>query len=65
MKTLRILIGSPGDVAEERKQNAQGARHYGGHPATAVQVILATTVVSLVTTPLVISLVMPWLGLGE
>jgi len=41
------------------------ARHYGGHPATAVQVILATTVVSLVTTPLVISLVMPWLGLGE
>ena len=31
------------------------ARLYGGHPATAVQVVLATTVVSCVTTPLVIS----------
>jgi len=31
------------------------ARLYGGHPATAVQVVLATTVISCVTTPLVIS----------
>lgn len=31
------------------------ARLYGGHPATAVQVVLATTVVSCLTTPLVIS----------
>ena len=40
------------------------ARHYGGHPATAVQVILSTTVTSLVATPLIISLVMAWLKIG-
>lgn len=39
------------------------ARHYGGHAATAVQVILATTLVSLVSTPFVISLGMQWLGM--
>ena len=31
------------------------AKLYGGHPTTAVQVVLATTVVSIVTTPLVIT----------
>lgn len=35
--------------------NIMIARHYGGHAATAVQVVLATTVVSLATTPLVIA----------
>lgn len=39
------------------------ARHYGGHPPTAVQVILATTVASLITIPLVISAMVKWLGL--
>ena len=32
------------------------ARHYGGHPETAVRVVTYTTVASLITTPLVISL---------
>jgi malate permease and related proteins len=36
------------------------ARHYGGHPETAVQVIVATTVVSVVSLPLVVGLGM-WL----
>ncbi len=31
------------------------ARHYGGHAATAVQVVIATTLVSMITTPLVIA----------
>lgn len=31
------------------------AKLYGGHPTTAVQVVLATTVVSMITTPLVIT----------
>lgn len=39
------------------------ARHYGGHAATAVQVILATTVVSLFSTPLMIAFGMRMLGL--
>ena len=39
------------------------ARHYGGHAATAVQVVLATTVVSLVSTPLMIAFGMRLLGL--
>ncbi len=41
------------------------ARHYGGHAATAVQVVLATTVVSLASTPLMITFGMRMLGLGE
>jgi predicted permease len=41
------------------------ARHYGGHAATAVQVVLATTVVSLITTPFVLAFVLQWLGLGQ
>jgi predicted permease len=40
------------------------ARHYGGHAATAVQVVLATTVVSLVTTPVVIAFGVKWLHLA-
>ncbi|MBK8094199.1 MAG: AEC family transporter [Verrucomicrobiaceae bacterium] len=36
------------------------ARLYGGHPATAVQVVLATTLVSCATTPLVISWALEW-----
>lgn len=39
------------------------ARHYGGHAATAVQVVLATTVVSLASTPLMIAFGMKILGL--
>jgi predicted permease len=31
------------------------ARHYGGHAPTAVQVVIATTLVSLITTPLVLA----------
>jgi malate permease and related proteins len=40
------------------------ARMYGGHAATAVQVVLSTTLVSLVTTPLVIAFAVQWLGIG-
>ncbi|MEM8955914.1 MAG: AEC family transporter [Verrucomicrobiota bacterium] len=32
------------------------ARHYGGHPLTAVQVVIGTTIASALTMPLVISL---------
>lgn len=38
------------------------ARLYGGHPATAVQTVLATTVVSCVTTPFVIAWALKWVG---
>lgn len=31
------------------------ARHYGGRAPTAVQVVIATTVVSLASTPLVLA----------
>lgn len=41
------------------------ARHYGGHAATAVQVVLATTIVSLVSTPFVITAGMRLLGLAS
>ena len=40
------------------------ARHYGGHPVTAVQVVLGTTIASLVTIPLVISLAIRWIDIG-
>jgi predicted permease len=40
------------------------ARHYGGHAATAVLVIVSTTLVSLFSAPLVIGLAMKWLGAG-
>ena len=39
------------------------ARHYGGHAPTAVQVVLGTTVASLLSAPLVIAFGMKWLGL--
>jgi predicted permease len=38
------------------------ARHYGGHAPTAVLVIVTTTIVSLVSAPLVIGLALRWLG---
>jgi len=38
------------------------ARIYHGHSATAVQVILATTIVSLITTPLSLGLALEWVG---
>jgi predicted permease len=38
------------------------ARHYGGHAATAVLVIVSTTLVSLFSAPFVIGLGMHWLG---
>jgi malate permease and related proteins len=41
------------------------ARMYGGHGPTAVHVVLSTTAVSLVTTPLVIQAGARWLGLVE
>jgi predicted permease len=41
------------------------ARLYGGHPATAVQCVLATTLVSCVTTPFVIAWALKWLTNGE
>ena len=39
------------------------ARLYGGHPQTAIQVVLATTIVSVITAPLIIAFGMAWLGL--
>jgi predicted permease len=39
------------------------ARHYGGHATTAVQVVLATTVASLVATPIIIAFGLKWLGI--
>jgi predicted permease len=35
--------------------NIMIARHYGGHPSTAVQCVLGTTLFSLITTPLVVA----------
>jgi predicted permease len=40
------------------------ARHYGGQPLTAVQIVIATTAVSLVTCPLWIRAGMAWVGVG-
>ncbi len=39
------------------------ARLYGGHPQTAIQVVLATTVASVITAPLVIAFGIAWVGL--
>lgn len=41
------------------------ARHYGGHAATAVLVIVSTTIVSLFTAPFAIGMAMNWLGVGR
>jgi malate permease and related proteins len=38
------------------------ARHYGGDPALAVRIVLGTSVVSLVTTPLWIRFGLKWVG---
>lgn len=43
--------------------NIMIARHYGGHAATAVQCVLATTLVSLATTPAVIAWALKTLNL--
>ncbi len=40
------------------------ARHYGGQPLTAVQVVLATTAAGLVTCPLWIRAGLAWVGVG-
>lgn len=40
------------------------ARLHGGHPQTAIEVIVATKVVSIITTPLWIALGLHWLGLA-
>lgn len=40
------------------------ARHYGGQPAVATQIVLATSVVSLITVPLWIAAGFWWLGLS-
>jgi hypothetical protein len=39
------------------------ARHYGGHPPTAMLVIVATTVASIFTAPFAIGFAMRWLGI--
>jgi predicted permease len=39
------------------------ARHYGANPAAAVQVVLTTSVVAIVTIPIIISFGRAWLGL--
>jgi predicted permease len=39
------------------------ARHYGGQPMVAVQVMVATTVVALLVIPLWLRLGLAWLGL--
>jgi malate permease and related proteins len=40
------------------------SRYYGGQPLTAVQVVLSTTAVGLVTSPLWIRAGLAWLGVG-
>ena len=75
-----VDVGSPFDatVAVELKRvlviqgampsavfNIMIARHYGGHAPTAVQCVLATTVVSLVTTPLVLAWALRLTGVGS
>lgn len=39
------------------------ARHYGGDPGTALRIVIGTSVISLITTPLWIRFGMHWLGL--
>jgi len=39
------------------------ARHYGGQPGAAVQVVLATHLAAIVTIPLIIALGRAWVGL--
>lgn len=42
--------------------NIMIARHYGGHAPTAVQCVIATTLVSIITTPLVIAWALKAIG---
>jgi predicted permease len=44
--------------------NIMIARHYGGHAPTAVQCVLATTLFSLITTPLVVAWALKATGVG-
>ncbi|BDS06648.1 malate permease [Oceaniferula spumae] len=39
------------------------SRHYGGRADVAIQVVVATTLVSLITMPLIVSFGMAWIGL--
>jgi len=39
------------------------SRHYGGRAEVAVQVVVATTLVSLLTMPLIVTLGMAWIGI--
>ena len=38
------------------------ARHYGGQPLTAVQIVLGTTILALITIPLWLRLGLAWVG---
>ena len=38
------------------------ARHYGGKPLTAVQVVIGTTIVGLVAIPLWLRIGLAWIG---
>jgi predicted permease len=38
------------------------ARHYGGQPLTAVQIVLGTTVLALLTIPLWLKAGLAWVG---
>jgi hypothetical protein len=40
------------------------AKHYGGHPATAIQVVIGTTLLSVLTMPLTIALAVRWVDAG-
>lgn len=39
------------------------SRHYGGRADVAIQVVVATTVISLITMPLIIAIGMEWVGI--
>jgi predicted permease len=38
------------------------ARHYGGQPLTAVQIVLGTTILALLTIPLWLRVGLAWVG---
>jgi predicted permease len=40
------------------------ARHYGGQPLTAVQIVLGTTALGILTIPLWLRVGLAWTGLG-
>jgi malate permease and related proteins len=41
------------------------ARLYGGHPATAVQIVLGTTALGILVIPLWLKAGMEWVGVGS